>query len=297
MARSATAPGRLRWPIWAMRVAWLALPVATVAVFVAALEQASGPVRWTVTIGLYAGWGGVLLAVLLPRAPGLTMVRIGGPAALAAAAWAVIATEEVDPTAVAALAWSAGAAAVALAGVTADAFVDGSSYGSERRFALRTPTALLLGPIPLAWLAVMAGAVAGPLLLATRQWVFGGLALAAGVQLAWLGGRALHQLSRRWVVFVPAGMVLHDPMTLVDALLFHRRAVISIGPAAAGDAGEATDVSGGAPGLVLEARLRAPIELSPRRESEPVAAARIRFVPIRGAAVLAEAERRRLPAG
>jgi hypothetical protein len=280
-----------------MRVAWLGLPLATVSVFTGALAEVSGPVQWTAGITMYAGWGGVLLATLLPRAPGLTVVRIGGPAALAASAWAVVAGDQAGPAGVVALAWSAATAALALTGITADAFVDGSSYGSERRFALRTPTGLLLGPIPLAWLAVMAGVVAGPLLLAAREWVFGGLALAAGAQLAWLGWRALHQLSRRWVVFVPAGIVLHDPMTLVDALLFHRRMMVSIGPVAAGDGGDATDVSGGAPGLVLEARLREPVELSPRQESEPVTAARIRFVPIRGAAVLAEAGRRRLPAG
>ena len=60
------------------------------------------------------------------------------------------------------------------------------------------------------------------------------LALAVGAPLAWLLAKSLHNLSRRWAVFVPVGMVLHDPITLLDPVLFQRSTVARVGPAAAG---------------------------------------------------------------
>src|SRR5205085_10800148 len=128
-----------------------------------------------------------------------------------------------------------------------DEFVGGSSYGPERRFSLRTPVPLLLGPVELAWLAVVVPAVAGPLLLAARQWVAGALLLAVGAVAARWSVRSLHLLARRWLVFVPAGLVVHDPMVLTDAVLFPKRMVSSIGPALADTADGALDVSWGAP--------------------------------------------------
>ena len=44
-------------------------------------------------------------------------------------------------------------------------------------------------------------------------------------------GRLVHQLSRRWVVLVPAGIVIADPLTLTDPVLFVRERVMGIGPA------------------------------------------------------------------
>jgi hypothetical protein len=185
---------------------------------------------------------------------------------------------------------------VSLAGTTADLLVDGSSYGAERRFALRTPLWLLLGPVELAWLAVVAGLVAGPVLLAVGEWIAGPILLVAGLALAVLGARALHGLSRRWIVFVPAGVVLHDPMATADPALFPRVILAGIGPAAADDASPALDLSGGAPGLVLEVRLREAVKVGVRRgrrQIEDVDATTIRFTPLRPGAVMAEAVRRR----
>ena len=74
----------------------------------------------------------------------------------------------------------------------------------------------------------MAGVAAGPLLLAARQWVLGAVALVVGAVAVWWGVRVLHGLSRRWVVFVPAGMVVHDPLALVDPVLVPRAALRSL---------------------------------------------------------------------
>src|SRR3546814_13032961 len=91
------------------------------------------------------------------------------------------------------------------------AFADGSSAGTGRRLQRRVPGPLLLGPLPLTWALGVVGPVAGPLLLAAEQWALGAAVLLVGAVPARLAVRALHGLARRWVVFVPAGMVLADP--------------------------------------------------------------------------------------
>jgi hypothetical protein len=217
-------------------------------------------------------------------------VRIGGPGALAVAAWSAVAGGAPNLADVVALAWAALVAALSLAGTTADAMVDGSSYGAERRFALRVPIPLLLGPAEAAWVAVVAGAAAGPLLLAAGRLIVGAAALAGGAVLAVIGTRSLHVLSRRWLVFVPAGVVVHDPLALADPVLFPRALVAGIGPALAAEAGRpgVIDVTGGAPGLVLEVAL---VRAVPIDDGD---ADRLRFSPARPGAVLSEAARRRL---
>jgi len=113
----------------------------------------------------------------------------------------------------------------------------------------------------------------------------------------WLLTRSLHTLSRRWAVFVPAGMVLHDPLTLLDPVLFQRSTVAGIGPAAAGS--DALDLSQRAPGLALELALKEEVTftlLVPlNREGRPATTTKFLFTPTRPGAVLDEARRRRLP--
>ncbi|MEY2437884.1 MAG: hypothetical protein QOF97_2720 [Acidimicrobiaceae bacterium] len=285
--------------VWMARIAWFALPLTVGPALAAALGEASAPVQIVGATLAWIAWGTGLVAVLVPRTVGLTALRIGAPAALAVALWAAATNGEVGPAEIVAVAWAAAAAAVVLfVPALADAFVDGSSYGPERRFVLRLPANLLLGPVELAWLAVAAGIVTGPLLLAARQWVAGAVAVAIGAPLVWLGLRALHQLSRRWVVYVPAGVVIHDPLALSDPVLFPKRSVRSLGAAAVDSEGTATDVSGRALGLVLELRLGEPVEigLAARRAGErKVETDRLLFTPARPGAVLSEAASRGFP--
>jgi hypothetical protein len=281
---------------WLARIAWFALPVAVGPALASALGDVSGPVQVVAATLAWTAWGTGLVAVLVPRTVGLTALRVGGPGALAVALWAAAAGDDVGLVAVVAVAWAAATAALVLfVPSVADAFVDGSSYGPERRFVLRLPANLLLGPVELAWVAVAGGVVAGPLLLAARQWLAGVLALAVGAPLVWLGLRALHQLSRRWLVFVPAGLVVHDPLALREPVLFPKRSIRGIGAASADSEGAATDVSGRALGLVLELRLDTPFEigLAARAERDrTVSTDRLLVTPARPGAVLKEAASR-----
>jgi hypothetical protein len=111
--------------------------------------------------------------------------------------------------------------------------------------------------------------------------------LAAGIVAARFGIQALHRLSRRWLVFVPAGIVLHDPVVLGEALLFPKKMVRALGPAARDTT--ATDVTGRALGLVLE------VQLTETSKVRDVDTDRLLFSPARPGELLREARERGLP--
>lgn len=249
--------------------------------------------RAVASAGLWLGWAVGTVASFVPLPLALTALRTVAPAAVAATLAAAVAGH---PSAVA-VAWSAVACAWAYAPAVGMACVNGPAYPNERRFLLRPPLGLLAGPLPLAWAASVAGLAAGPLLLAARQWVLGGAVLAVGWPAAALLLKSVHNLSRRWAVFVPAGLVLHDPMVLVDPVLFRRQDVTRLGLATGVDAGR-LDASQRAPGVGLAVDLDPPVVLTflrpGRREGDAVEAALIRFTPTRPGAVLDEARRRRM---
>lgn len=283
---------------WPARATWLLLPIAVGPALGDALDGSSRAVQLTASALAWGTWAVVLVAVLIPRTVSLTLLRVAAPLALAVAIWAGVAGERsgVDLLAVG---WAALAAVASFAPGTGDAFVNGSAYGDERRMPLRVPGSLLLGPLPLTWAAAVAAPVGAPLLAAAEQWVAAVALAAIGGPAAVVSARALHGLSRRWVVFVPAGLVLHDPHALVDPVLFPRARVRRLGPAPA-ELDGARDLTQGAFGLALEIELAQDLELAPRRpdgsvELEPVD--RVLFTPTRPGALLQEAARRRLPVG
>ncbi len=275
------------------------LPFTAGPLLAAALSDRSRAIEAVASILLWGGWVAVLTASLVPRTVSLTVVRVtalAAPVGVVGAA-TVEAPEQVGTASAAVAVVSASlAAAAAFSPLTGDEFVNGSSYGSERRFALRVPPVLLAAPVPLAWAATIAGVVAGPLLLAARQWVLGGVLLVVGAVVAVIGVRALHGLARRWVVFVPAGVVLHDPLGLPEPVLFPRRMVRRLGPARAGTEGH--DLTQRAPGLALALELTEPLPVGVRRTRREVGTVdvdQVLFTPTRPGAVVTEAAQRRLP--
>jgi hypothetical protein len=290
---------------WGFAVVWVTLPFTAGPLFAEALDPRSRPVQLVASVGLWALWAATLAAALVPRTVSLTMVRIVSPAAVLGALWAaVVVPDGTAATASIALAVTTLGAVISMFAVVGDEFVNGSSYGEERRMLLRPPGAVILGPMESVWLLVVAGAVAGPLLLAAEKWAVGGLLLVVGWAVAAVGSRTLHQLHKRWVVFVPAGMVLVDRTVLTDALLVRRGSLAHLGPAPADTT--ARDLTAGALGLALEMRFTSPETIVPaarrrvRGEQEvvtPVDVPAVMFTPSRPGAVLTEAAARRFPVG
>jgi hypothetical protein len=293
---------------WTFPVLWILVPFTAGPALADALDPRTQIFRTATSVGLWLGWAAVLGAALVPRTVTLTAIRLVTPAALAGVVWAAAVTPHPGLADGVALAFLAATTAVALAPGTGDAFVNGSAYGHERRFPLRAPAALLLGPIELGWVVAVAGAVTGPLLLAAGRWIAGGLALGVGWPAALLAVRMLHGLSRRWLVFTPAGVVVHDQMVVIEAMLVLRRHVASIGPARAGSAGgdAARDLSLGAPGVPLVLDLTEPYPITPRPTRRPgqpapaiesVEVSAVLVTPTRPGRVLTEAATRGLAVG
>jgi hypothetical protein len=288
---------KLDWRPWPLRVTWALLPLGLGPLLADALDPRDELFRRGVSIALWATWAVTLIATAIPRPVTLTLVRIVVPASSAAAAWAAVAHGAHAKTAVGLVA-AVVATVCALLPTTGDAFADGASYGDERRFLLRAPGAFLLGPIQLGWAVVVAGVAAGPLLLLARQWIAGAILTVIGGLVVWRVWRSLDALSNRWLVFVPAGVVLHDALVLAEPTLFARTNIVSFGPAPATT--DALDLSANALGLALQVDLEVPQSLAiiegpaRRRSAESRAVARLMIAPSRPGAVAIEASTRHL---
>ena len=263
----------------------------------AALDPWSSASRTLVSVVLWAAWGVGLVATLVPRPLALTALRAG--AGLAVLVAALAAPEASGAEGLAALAGAVAVAGLALLPAVGLAFVNGAAYGDERRFPLRLPPALLLGPLPLAVPALGLAALGGPLLLAEGRTMAGIITVALGWPLTFGLARSLYSLSQRWAVLVPAGIVLKDPLALTDPVLFPRERVASLRPLPypRDPAADVCDLRLGAAtgSLVLELSEEATLMRTNtrRRGGEIVRTRRLAFAPRLPDLLLADAGRRR----
>src|SRR5947207_1108240 len=215
--------------LWLVRLAWAALPLTAGPAAGDALAGWSTPPRTLAEVLLWAAWVTSLVALLAPHPIGLTVVRVVAPV-FALLAAIVAATQSADAARVVVALVATVVAGVLVVALPAVSFAcaNGVAYGDERRYPLRTPPVLWLGPLPVAPLLVAAGLAGGPLLLADGRIIAGVVSLVVGFLVAALAARSLHSLSRRWAVLVPAGLVLVDAMTLPDPVLFQRERILSL---------------------------------------------------------------------
>ena len=240
-----------RTVLWVARVAWLLLPVTVGAAASRAGSDTSTAVHTVAAIELWALWAVGLVAALVPTTASLTVLRLLAPAPVLVAAVALVAHP--DLVGVLGVVMGAVVAVAVFRPGLGRVFCQGSAYGDEARYPLRPPGALVLGPLPLLWLFMAAAIAGGPLLLAARQWAPGVVVtLIAALALAVLP-RRFHLLSRRFLVFVPAGLVVHDHLVLAETALFRWIEVRSVERALAGTT--ALDLTGGALGAALEVTL------------------------------------------
>jgi hypothetical protein len=280
---------------WVVRVLWLTLPLTLGGLLGDAVTDRSAAVGVAVAAGAWAVWAVGLLASLVQRPVALVVLRVLSPVAPLAA---VAAATERAPDALGwvGLAASVVAAALAMSADVGDAFVDGGSYGDERRFALRPPTLLVLGPIPLLWVCMVVPLGAGALLLAARSWVAGAAAVMLGAACTTYGLRALVRLVRRFAVLVPAGLTVVDDLALAEPTLFRRDRMARLGPAPSDT--DALDLTAGATGLILQIDMATPVVLVPAAGrggiATPTETTSVLVAPSRPGRLLATAEGRRL---
>jgi hypothetical protein len=213
---------------WILAAVWATLPVtAGGAVADATTDWSSAPQLVAAAL-CWAAWAVGLLAVVVPQPLLLTALRAIAPCFLVLAI-VVAVTADVDTVqAVGAVVATLAAQVLVSRPPLAVLAANAAAYGDERRFPLRVPPGLFLAPLPLARLLLGAAVATGPLLLADRRWVLGGVAVVVGLVVGYIAGRALHGLSVRWAVLVPAGFVVVDPLTLSDPVLFLRERIVSL---------------------------------------------------------------------
>jgi hypothetical protein len=237
--------------VWSLRVAWTAL-AATAPGFGEALGDSSRPVQIVAMVGLWTGWAVGLLATLVPTTTSLTGIRLLAPLAPVVAVMSLVAGGS-EMLGIVALALGLVASALAFTGEVGELFAQGSAYGAERRLPLRPP-APLVPVLVLLWCVLAAGLLAGPLLLAARSWVLGtAVSLVAAALVVVLVPR-FRVLADRWLVIVPAGLVVHDPHLLAETFMVPSSAVAGLSLAEADT--EAADVTGNALGYAVEIALR-----------------------------------------
>lgn len=231
-------------------------------------------------------WGMMIVAALVPSVISLTALRLLAPVHLAGTAAIWIAGAGVA-RAVPAVVIAMALVAVTFSADTGRAFVQASAYGEEARFPLRVP-APYLAPLVIAWVVWAAAVLAGALLTAAWRPVIGAPLLAASVAVGWFLWPRWHRFAQRWLVRVPAGVVVHDPVMLGETVMVPARNVR--GAELAREGTEALDLSGPAAGHLIEIRLGDLVTMLVRQTAGGTAAVHVRsflIAPSRPGAALA----------
>ena len=238
-----------------VRVAWLG-----VAALPGAMQSGNATVlaSWLV----WAAWAGVAVGVLVPHPLSLVAVRFVTPLLVVNAGWLLVTTSGsgVDT----AQRWgSIGGfflmlvVAIATYGAAYGAtHAQAAAYGHERRHLLRPPIAVIL-PIGVLWLVV---AASGAVAVYAQSLVVTAIATVIFAALTAFVLRRAVVLARRWLVFVPAGIAVHDPLMLRDTFMVRSHDVRSLQVAPHDTAG--FDATGTTWGVVLELTLSHPHDVS-----------------------------------
>lgn len=231
---------------WSARVGWVVTAVA--------VSQAMNPLDSgvTATFTLWILWIVGAVAVFVGSPLMLTLARTTLPLGPVAATGVLFAGGDV---ALGTLGLVAGviAAFAMLSAELGQRWVQFAAYGSEQRFPLRPPLGFMI-PAVFLWMLMAACGTSAVIAAERAQWV-AAVALGVGaIALGALGSTRWHRLSCRWLVFVPAGVVIHDPLVLLETAMWRSHVVSDIELASAGT--KAADLTGPATGPALEISLR-----------------------------------------
>ena len=242
--------------VWMVRIAWVFLALVPVPIGDAvAASGRTAQVVFTLTAWLVWAVGVGAVAWLSPVS--LTAIRSLAPLAVVGL---VVATLSRPGLAEAAVLWPLVAVTLGVVAAFgaflpdyAAAHVQASAYGAETRLPLRVPVPQI-APIVLAWVLAV-GSVAALLFALAGEvwWLAACFVLVAGL-FVWVAATRLHRFARRWLVLVPAGVVVHDHLLLAETFMVKANAVTSV--RIAESPGEALDLSGVTRGALLLVSMR-----------------------------------------
>ena len=283
---------------WVLRLLWVGVLVFGGNAIDGAVSGRSDAVGGVATWGAGAGWLIGVGAMAVPAVVSLTATRLVVPLSVPVAviAWS-FGADDVDAALL--LGFAAASTVVVLSGDLGRIFVQASAYGDELRHLLRAPAAYLLAVL-VSWAVWAASVLTGPLLLAARSWVLGGVVSAIGVAIGVWAWPRWHRLARRWLVVVPVGLVLHDHLVLAETVMLRRQEIAAVRLAPSDT--EAADLTGPAAGHAIEIATVEPVTAifaatpnEPR--GKPIHLTACLVCPTRPGRALASIAGRRLPVG
>ena len=225
-------------------VAWLGVAVLPQGI---AANGASPLATWLV----WSVWLLVAIALWIPHPLSLATVRFLAPLATVHAGWLVASDDDIQQRigSVAGFLVMLAASCLMFAASFGAHHAQAAAYGHERRHLLRPPIAVLL-PLLLLWLLVAVGAGLAAFSKSLR------VSLPTLLLLVPLVVFAIQRatiLTRRWLVFVPAGIAVHDPLMLRDTFMVRSHEVRAI--RVASTASTAFDATGTTWGVIVELEL------------------------------------------
>ncbi len=260
-------------PLWVARVAWVALALIPNGI-AATLASHGRSAQLVFTLGAWALWALGTLAIFWLSPYSLSALRMVAPLAAAGLVGFVFASlSTYADVALSDVAWSLVGVAVgvlALVCIFLPAFgllhVQASAYGDEKRLLLRVP-ATQIAPIAVSYTVMVAFPVATLFAVSAEVWWLAALCLVPTVLIFRVVPKRLHRFSRRWLVVVPAGVVVHDELLLAETFMVRTTAVTRVELSAT--SGEALNLTGDIAGvrrhmvLIVQLREAEKLALSP----------------------------------
>ncbi len=243
--------------IWVLRILVAILPFIGAGVEKLVSERSTN-VQNVATLLAWTVWATTVLSVFVLHPTTLTVLRMAVPVITTTLVYnSVTGATETSKIVCAAI-----GVAILLISFNADlgnAFIQASAYGDEKRFLLRPPVALV-APVLLIATLLLTATVAAPMLIAAENLPLGIICTAASALGFWFFARRIHQLSRRWFVFVPAGFVVHDETLLGTNLMIRKQDLAGMQPARRDT--QAADLTAITWGVPLELSFKQPQDVS-----------------------------------
>ena len=260
-------------PLWVARVAWVALALIPSGI-APTLASHGRSAQVVFTLGAWALWGLGTLAIFWLSPYSLSALRMLAPLATAGLVGFVFASlSTYADVGLGDVAWPLVGVAVAVLALVCiflptfgSLHVQASAYGDEKRLLLRVPAAQV-APIVVSYVVMVAFPVATLFAVGGEVWWLAALSLVPSVFLFRVVVKSLHRFSRRWLVVVPAGVVVHDELLLAETFMVRTSSVTRVELSAT--SGEALNLSGDVAGvrrqmmLVIQLREAEKLAVSP----------------------------------
>ena len=211
--------------IWVLRILVAILPFIGAGVDELVSERSTS-VQNVATVLAWAVWATSVLSVFILHPATLTVLRMAVPVITATLLYISV-TGAIDTSQIICAAISVAILLISFNADLGNAFIQASAYGDEKRFLLRPPVALV-APVLLIAMMLLTATVAAPILIAAENLPLGIICSVVSAVGFWFFARRIHQLSRRWFVFVPAGFVVHDETLLGTNLMIRKHDLVEM---------------------------------------------------------------------